>query len=216
MKIGLVGATGSFGKGLTYRWAKKHTIYIGSRSPERGEQKAKDYWLELQKYGIDARIVGTSNHDAITSGDIIVLSVKFEHLMPLIADSGNQFYNKIVISPIVSLKKEQCFQYVPPSEGSVALLIQKMLPNATIISALHTIPANRLQRPDMVLEGDVPICGDNREAKETVISLIREIERLNPIDAGPLEVSKLVEPIVPLILNIKQYSLKRDTSIKFI
>ena len=68
----------------------------------------------------------------------------------------------------------------------------------------------------MVLEGDVPICGDNREAKETVISLIREIERLNPIDAGPLEVSKLVEPIVPLILNIKQYSLKRDTSIKFI
>jgi len=216
MKIGIVGATGSFGKGLAYRWAKKHTIYIGSRWQEKGEQKAKDYRLELQKYGIDARLIGTSNHDAITNGDVIVLSVKFEHLMPLIAKSRDQFRNKIVISPIVSLKKGQCFQYVPPLQGSVALLIQEMLPNSTIVSALHTIPANRLQKPDMILEGDVPVCGDNREAKEIVISLIKEIEQLNPIDAGPLEVSKLVEPIVPLILNIKQHSLKKNLSIKFI
>lgn len=216
MKIGIVGATGSFGKGLAYRWAKKHTIYIGSRWREKGEQRARDYRLELQKYGIDARLVGTSNQDAIANGDVIVLSVKFEHLMPLLADSGEQFRNKIVISPIVSLKKGRSFQYVPPSAGSVALLIQEMLPNSTIVSALHTIPANRLQSPDMILEGDVPICGDSREAKETVISLIKEIEQLNPIDAGPLEVSKMVEPIVPLILNIKQHGLKKDTSIKFV
>ncbi len=216
MKIGIVGATGSFGKGLALRWAKNHTIYIGSRFPDKGAQKAEDYRLELQKYGIDARLIGTSNRDAITMGDVIVLSVKFEHLMPLISDSGEQFRNKIVISPIVSLKKGQCFQYAPPPEGSVALLIQKMLPSSPVISALHTIPAGRLQRLDTVLEGDVPVCGDNPEAKATVISLIKEIEQLNPIDAGPLEVSKMVEPIVPLILNIKQYGLKKNTSIKFI
>jgi NADPH-dependent F420 reductase len=216
MKIGIVGATGSFGRGLALRWAKKHTIYIGSRSPEKGEQKARDYQLELQKYGIDARIIGASNRDAIISGEVIVLSVKFEHLMPLITDSREHFHHKIVISPIVSLEKGQSFEYAPPSEGSVALLIQKMLPNSAIVSALHTIPANRLQRPDMILDGDVPVCGDNHEAKETVMNLIREIEQLNPIDAGPLEVSKLVEPIVPLILNIKQYGSKKNTSIKFV
>lgn len=216
MRIGIVGATGNLGKGLAYRWTKKHTVYIGSRSPEKGEQKAKDYQLELQKYGIEARLVGTSNHDAITSGDVVVLSVQFEHLMPLISDFGKQFRNKIVISPIVSLKKEQCFQYAPPLEGSVALLLQKMLTDSSIVAALHTIPANRLQRLDMILEGDVPVCGDSREAKEIVISLIQEIEQLNPLDAGPLEVSKMVEPIVPLILNLKQYSLKRNASIKFV
>lgn len=216
MKIGIIGATGSFGKGLAYRWAKNHTIYIGSRFPDKGRQKAEDYQLELQKYGIEARLIGTSNHDAITMGDVIILSVKFEHLMPLIADSGEQFRNKIVISPIVSLKKGQCFQYAPPPEGSVALLMQEMLPNSSIVSALHTIPAGRLQKLDMMLEGDVPVCGDNPEAKATVISLIKEIEQLNPIDAGPLEVSKMVEPIVPLILNIKQYGLKKNTSIKFV
>lgn len=216
MKIGIVGATGSFGKGLAYRWVKNHQIYIGSRSPERGEQKAKDYQLELQKYGIDASFIGTSNHDAVVNSEVIVLSVQFEHLSPLITDLHDQLCHKIVISPIVALEKRHSFQYIPPIEGSVALMVQKMLPNSAIVSALHTIPANRLQKLDMVLEGDVPVCGDNTEAKDTVIGLIREIEQLNPIDAGPLEVSRMVEPIVPLILNLKHYSLKKNTSIKFI
>ncbi len=216
MKIGIVGATGSFGQGLAFRWVRNHQIYIGSRSREKGEQRAKDYQLELKNYGIDAKIEGTSNRDAVAIGEVIVLSVKFEHLMPLIEDAFDEFRNKIVISPIVSLKKEQCFQYVPPPEGSAALLLQRVLPNSAVISALHTIPADRLQRPDLILEGDVPVCGDNREAKETVIALVREIEQLNPIDAGPLEVSKLVEPIVPLILNIKKYGLKQNASIKFV
>ena len=216
MNIGIVGATGSFGKGLAYRWVKNHKLYIGSRSAEKGEQKARDYQLELQKYGLDGDLIGTSNHNAIINSDVVVLSVKYEHIIPLLTELGDQLRNKIVISPIVALAKKQSFQYVPPPEGSVALLVQKMLPESVVVSTLHTIPANRLQRPDMVLEGDVPVCGDNPEAKDTVIALIREIERLNPVDAGPLEVSKMVEPIVPLILNLKQYGLKKNTSIKFI
>lgn len=216
MKIGIVGATGSFGKGLAFRWVRNHKIYIGSRSSERGKQKARDYQLELQKYGVDDSLVGTSNHDAIVNSDVVVLSVKFEHVTSLLTALVGQMRYKIVISPIVALTKSQSFQYVPPPEGSVALLVQKMLPYSVVVAALHTIPANRLQRPDTVLEGDVPVCGDDSEAKDTVISLIREIEQLNPIDAGPLEVSTMVEPIVPLILNLKQYGLKRNTSIKFV
>ena len=125
MKIGIVGATGSFGKGLVYRWAKKHTIYIGSRSQEKGEQKAKDYRLELQKYGIDARLVGTSNYDAITNGDVIVLSVQFEHLMPLITDFRDKFRNRIVISPIVSLKKGNVFNIYRLQRGVLPFLFKK-------------------------------------------------------------------------------------------
>lgn len=216
MKIGIVGATGSFGRGLALRWAKKHTVYIGSRSPEKGKERAEDYQRELQTHGLEARIIGTSNHEAVLSGDVVVLSVKFEHLMPFIDNHIADFSNKVVLSPVVAIAKGQSFQYTPPLEGSVALLIQKKLKDSAVVSALHTIPAHRLHKLDMSLEGDVPICGDSPEAKETVTGLIREIEHLNPIDAGPLEVSRLIEPIVPLILNIKQYGLKRDTSIKFI
>jgi NADPH-dependent F420 reductase len=216
MKIGIVGATGSFGKGLAYRWVRNHKIYIGSRYSERGKEKAKDYQLELQKYGADANMVGTGNHDAIVNSDVVVLSVKFEHVTSLLTEFGDQMRHKIVISPIVALTKGQNFQYVPPPEGSVALLVQKMLPDSAVVAALHTIPAHRLQKPDTVLEGDVPVCSDDSKAKDTIFSLIQEIEQLNPIDAGPLGVSAMVEPIVPLILNLKQYGLKQNTSIKFI
>ncbi len=216
MKIAIVGATGSFGKGLALRWAGKHAIYIGSRSAEKGQQRAEEYQRELHNSGLEARIVGVGNMDAVRKGDVIVLAVKFEHLQPLIADAAEQFRGKIVISPIVALKKERSFQYAPPPEGSAALLVQEMLPAARVIAALHTIPADKLQKRDMILEGDVPVCGNDPEAKQTVIDLIREIERLNPIDAGPLEVSRLIEPLVPLILNVKQHSLKRNASIKFI
>ncbi len=216
MKIAIVGATGSFGKGLALRWSRKHAIYVGSRSTEKGQQRAEDYQLELQNSGLRASIFGMGNMDAVREGDIVVLAVKFEHLLPLIADAAEQFHGKIVISPIVALKKERSFQYTPPPEGSAALLVQKMLPDSRVIAALHTIPADKLQKRDTILEGDVPVCGDDPEAKQTVMDLIREIERLNPIDAGPLEVSSMVEPLVPLILNVKQHSLKRNASIKFI
>ncbi|MFB3886252.1 MAG: NADPH-dependent F420 reductase [Thermodesulfobacteriota bacterium] len=216
MKIGIVGATGSFGKGLVYRWAKRHTVFVGSRIRERGEEEAKQYRLELKKWGVDANLVGTNNQEAIANGDVVVLAVHFEHLQALLTDLRDPLHHKIVISPIVAIKKGQSFQYQAPLEGSVALLIQKMLPTCAVVSALHTVPAPRLHKLDRIIEGDVPICSDHDEAKETVMGLVKEIEQLHPINAGPLEVSRMVEPIVPLILNIKQYGLKKNTCIKFI
>jgi hypothetical protein len=46
--------------------------------------------------------------------------------------------------------------------------------------------------------------------------LVEEIEELRVLDGGPLEVSKMVEPITPFILNRKLFGLKRDLTIKFI
>ena len=137
-------------------------------------------------------------------------------MQPILDESPRSFENKIVVSPIVSLTKDHSFQHVPPEEGSVALLLQKLLPHSAVVCALHTVPSNRLSKLDRTIEGDVPVCGNSQEAKETVSRLIREIEHLNPIDAGPLEVSRMIEPIVPLILNLKQYGLKKNTCIKFI
>ena len=64
-------------------------------------------------------------------------------LRTLFEEFGEQFRGKIVLSPVVSVERRQCFQYTPPPEGSVALLVQKMLPYSAVVSALHTIPANR-------------------------------------------------------------------------
>jgi NADPH-dependent F420 reductase len=218
MKIGIVGGTGSFGKGLALRWAEKHIIYVGSRSTEKAKEKVGDYRLELRECSTDAgqNLVGSSNREAIVNGDLVVLAVQFEHLPAIFSEGSSDFKDKIVLSPIVSLIREQYFQNVRPTEGSCAVSIQERLPGATVVSALHTIPAHRIQRVSRTLEGDVPVCGDSPEAKEIIINLIKEIRDLNPIDAGPLAVSELVEPMVPLILNVKQFGIKKDTAIRFV
>ena len=215
MKIGIVGATGAFGKGLALRWAGKHDLYLGSRFQDKAEKAAADYRAELDSCGA-SRIIGTTIRESIEQGDVVVLSVKHDHLDPILKENPGAFRNKIVLTPIVSLKKEKSFIYVPPPEGSAALHIQKALPESTVVAALHTIPAHRLKKTADRIEGDVPVCGDTAEARRRIMGLIEEIENLKPIEAGPLEVSKQIEPMVPLILNLKHFGGKKDTSIKFV
>jgi NADPH-dependent F420 reductase len=215
MKIGIVGATGAFGKGLALRWAGKHTLYLGSRSQDKAEKAAADYRAQLDSRGA-SQIIGTTIRESIEQGDVVVLSVKHDHLDPILRENAGAFRNKIVLTPIVSLKKEKSFIYVPPPAGSAALHIQKALTESMVVAALHTIPAHRLQKVTDRIEGDVPVCGDTAEARRRIMGLIEEIENLKPIEAGPLEVSKQIEPIVPLILNLKLFGKKKNTSIKFL
>ncbi len=60
------------------------------------------------------------------------------------------------------------------------------------------------------------VCGDDRASKILIQKLVEEIENLRALDAGPLEASKMVEPITPLLLNLKLFGSKKDLTIKFI
>jgi NADPH-dependent F420 reductase len=127
------------------------------------------------------------------------------------------FDTQIVFSPVVPMIKKEIFQYVPPPEGSAALAIRTLLPGSChVVAALHTVPAAGMKDLNKKLEGDVVVCGDNRESKILIKQLVEEIENLRALDGGPLETSKMVEPITPLLLNLKLFGLKRDLTIKFI
>jgi NADPH-dependent F420 reductase len=215
MKIGILGATGAFGKGLTFRWAGHHTILIGSRSPDKARATAAAYRAELSRRGSPVELVGLGNRETAEQSDIVVLSLKFEHLSPVLDECREALAGKTVLSPVVALARGTCFRYTPPPEGSVAMHVQGHLPEADVVAALHTIPAHRLRRAEVPISGDVPLCGNRAEPKERVAELIRRIENLRPVDAGPLEAAALIEPIVPLILNLKQFGGQKDTSIHF-
>jgi NADPH-dependent F420 reductase len=217
LKIAILGGTGNFGKGLSFRWSRSHEIVIGSREESKAIQTANSFNAELKKFRIKRPIVGMDNREAIRQGEIIVLSLQFDHLPPLLKEMKPLLDSKIVFSPVVPLAKEEIFQFAPPPEGSAALAIRNLLPGSCrLIAALHTIPAARMKDLDKKLEGDVVVCGDDRESKILVKKLVEEIEELRVLDGGPLEVSKMVESITPLILNLKLFGLKRDLTIKFI
>lgn len=217
MKIAILGGTGHFGKGLSFRWSKNHEIIIGSREERKATQAADSFNAELRKFSIKRSIVGMENRQAVQQAEIIVLSLQFDHLLPLLKEMRPLFDSKIVFSPVVPLVKKEIFQFAPPPEGSAALAIRNLLPGSCrLIAALHTVPAAEMKDLGKKLEGDVVVCGDDRESKILVKKLVEEIEELRVLDGGPLEVSKMVEPITPLILNLKLFGLKRDLTIKFI
>jgi len=216
MKIGIIGGTGSFGRGLVLRWCARHRILIGSRDVAKAQAVATECRQQAGPEIGSTGILGDTNQAVCAAAEIVVLSLKHNNLTPIMDNCRAALNNKIVISPVAALVKEQFFKCAPFDHGSVAAYIQKQLPQAKVVAALHTIPAHRLRQQDKNIQGDVPVCSDNPEAKKTVMDLIREIKNLSPIDAGPLGAASLVEPIVPLLLNLKIFGGLKSTSVQFV
>jgi NADPH-dependent F420 reductase len=145
----------------------------------------------------------------------VILAIPFKHLAGTL-EGLHGFENKIIISPVNPMEKRDYFTFVPPEEGSAALMVKRLLPSgARICSAFNTIAANKWKALDEELAYSVPVCGDDAEAKRQVMEMVNRISRLQAFDAGPLAASSLVEALTPLLLNIARYNKMRDVGIQF-
>lgn len=216
MKIGIVGGTGDIGEGIALRLSPLYDIIVGSRDKEKAENVCKCTLDVCEQRGKNAcTLVGASNQDAVTCADVVILAIPFKHLVSTI-ESLDCFEDKIVISPVNPMEKRNFFEFVPPAEGSAALLVQKMLPKSTrVCSAFNTIAANKWRALDEELAYSVPVCGDDADAKREVMGIVNNISKLQAFDAGPLAVSCMVESLTPLLLNIARYNKMRDVGIQF-
>jgi NADPH-dependent F420 reductase len=87
-------------------------------------------------------------------------------------------------------------------QGSAAQQAEEMVPDGvTVISALHTVNAKRLAEGEP-LDEDVLICGDRKVDKARVARLIEEIEGLRTVNAGALEMARIVETLTPMLISI--------------
>ena len=219
MKIALLGGTGDIAEGLVLRWSKAgHEIFIGSRSDEKAKKIALEYIETLSKLGITPNIHGMPNADAARSAEVVVISIPPEYAASTVRQIRDSFTNQIVITPVVSMvKKGNYFMYTPPPQGSCALEIKEALPEGVkLVSAYHNLPAKELSKIDKELDYDVVICGDDEEAKAVVKKLTEDMPKLRALDAGPLEVSMMVEAITPLIINLNLRYKPRHFSVKFV
>ncbi|MER3447235.1 MAG: NADPH-dependent F420 reductase [Candidatus Dadabacteria bacterium] len=218
MRIALLGGTGDIAEGLVLRWSKiGHEIFIGSRSDEKAKGIASEYRGVLSKLGVNSHIEGLVNAEAARAAEVVVISIPFEYAASTIHQIRDSFNNQIVISPVVPMvKKGKIFVYSPPPQGSAALEIKETLPETVkLVSAYHNLPAKALREIDHVLNYDVVICGDDKDAKDEVKRITEEIPDLKVLDAGPLESSMMIEAITPLIINLNM-RYKREFSVKFV
>jgi NADPH-dependent F420 reductase len=202
--IPIVGGTGALGYGLAVRWAKAgQPLVIGSRSAERAEEAAARVRDAVPR----AEIEGLPNEEAARRGPIVFLTVPFR------AQSENLNNLRSVLSaeqllvdctvPLAAAVSGKATRTLGVWQGSAALQAQEMVPDGVrIVSALHTVSAPLLADPEHQLDEDVLVCGERKADKATVAGLIEKVEGLRCVNAGPLEMSRIVEQLTPLLISI--------------
>jgi len=216
MKIAILGGTGSIGGGLALRWALNHDIIIGSRKYEKAELTADKYRTVMKESaGKSCSIYGCLNADAVNDADVIVLSVPYDHVVSTLESIKPNLKEQIFISIVVPMEKAVFFKYAPPACGSAAMEIKGMLPKEVkLVSAFHNVSAKKLYSTNDEMDMDVFICGDDDEANLVVCKLVKDIHKLRPLIAGPLEVSSMVESLTPLLVNLAFFNKKKHLGIK--
>lgn len=216
MRIGLLGGTGDFGEGLALRLAENYEIIVGSRYKEKAEKKAKEYSEKLKKIGIEAKILGEDNKRTAEISDVIIITIPYEHTITTIKEFPEAFKNKVLVSPVVPIKKVNGnFVYAKPREGSAAEEIASIV-KAKVVAALHNVSANALINIKSAVEGDVIVLSDDEDAKLTVMDIIKSIKNLRPLDGGDLSQAYIVEALTPLLMNIGKRNKIRHPTIKII
>lgn len=218
MKIAILGGTGSIGEGFALRWASKHDVIICSRDVDRAIKTADKYSdTVLSKGLVCCGISGCTNETGIEDVDVVVLSVPYKGMVPLLQKLKPFFTNQIVISLVVPMQKNDKFEYTPPEQGSAALEIKEILPETVkVISAYHNLSARKLADLESNLDYDVVICGDDEDAKKIVMELTHEINNLRPLDGGGLESSYMIESLTPFLINLAIKNGLRDLGVKFL
>jgi hypothetical protein len=88
-------------------------------------------------------------------------------------------------------------------QGSAAQQAQEMVPDGvTVVAAMHTLAAPNLADPAAELGEDVLVCGDRKADKARVAGLIELIPGLRAVNAGPLEMARIVEQLTPMLISI--------------
>jgi len=223
MKIGIIGGTGGMGKGFALRWSQNHNVVVGSRDAVRASESAKEYTnLAKESFGqINGTITGNDNVSVAKDSDVLILSIPYENIdsvcseiLPVVKDSC------VVVSPIVPMVKTDVgFEFIPIKENkpfSYQLVLKYMKNKSKLVSAFHVISEKKLVNPTMVLDYDIFVCGDDKDAIEVVNGLINEIKGLRPIYLGPGELSYLAEISTPLLLNAMIRNKIKNPGIKII
>jgi 8-hydroxy-5-deazaflavin:NADPH oxidoreductase len=192
MRIAVIGS-GSVGAGLAQSWsALGHSIVIGSRSPE--SERVVDLVSSLGN-GVSAAGLAESVADA----DIIVLAVPWSAAEVSLAALGD-LSGRVIIDATNPFVKGLNLGIGHDDSGGEQ--VARWAEGAHVVKALNIVDARLLDGKKLDdREISIPICGDDKESKGVAGSLIAELG-FDVIDAGKLEISRLLEPLCLLMIKM--------------
>ena len=195
MDVTIIG-TGNMARGIATRLlAGGHGItFLGT---EAG--KADNLAGELGG-SVVAGVVG----DEI-SGDVVVLAVPYDAVVPVLREYGETLSGKTVVDISNPVDWQTFDDLVTPLDSSAAEEIQKAAPEGvSLVKAWNTTFAGTLVAGEVAGQPlDVYVAGDDVGSKESVIGLV-ESGGSRAIDAGPLRRARELERLGFLGMTLQQ------------
>lgn len=202
--VSILGGTGALGFGLALRLGRAgYSVCIGSRDADRALAAAEE------ACGITgmATITGGVNQDAVVVADrLVIAAVPFVSHVPVLRSVADHWRPGQVLLdttvPLATAVGGRPTHLVEPWHGSAAQQARAAIPDHVgLVAGLHTISAAVLRDTERPLDQDTLICGDTH-AKTAVTEALDGIEGLRVVDAGPLEMSRLLEGLTPVLIGI--------------
>ena len=156
--------------------------------------------------------------EVIHGSEVVIVSVPWHRLDDALAAAGDiaAFANKTVITCSLPMRADDSDLAIARDSSGAEELAQR-LPGARVVAAFNTIPSE-LIRPQLLdvttaERPEVLICGDDRRANDVAGTLARDTG-FTPVYAGPLRVSRWVEPFGLVVAQLA-YAQERGPALGY-
>jgi 8-hydroxy-5-deazaflavin:NADPH oxidoreductase len=204
LTVGILGGTGPQGRGLAYRLARAgQRIRVGSRSTERGEQAAAE--LAALPGVADGIVSGGTNGYACAT-DVVIVAVPWEGHASTLQELAGDLSGRLVVDCVNPLGFDSQGPFaIPVPEGSAAEQAAALLPDSRVCAAFHHVSSAILADPEVELvDLDVLVLGDDRDATSRVQALATRISGVRGVYAGRLRNARQVEALTANLIAINR------------
>ena len=195
MRIGILGSGLMGGKlGTIFARAGHEVVFSYARDEEKLERLARDAKGNAR--------AGTPA-EAARRADAVLLAVHWSRVDDVRKQAGN-LAGKVVVSCSLPMSRDDSHLVIAGTSSGAEALARKF-PKAHVVSAFGTVPSEvlfdvfarrrRAARPSLVY------CGDETPSKRVAARLIRDAG-FEPVDAGPLRISRYTEPFTLLVAQL--------------
>jgi predicted dinucleotide-binding enzyme len=208
MTIGIVGS-GNVGGTLGRRWAQAgYKVVFGSRNP--GGQEMQQLVADA---GANAR--AASLQEAVAAADVLLLATPWPATRTVV-EGLKDISAKVLIDATNPLLPDLSGTEVGTTTSG-AEQVAGWSHGAKVVKAFNTVGFNIMANPAFGQDRPVMFyCGDDTVAKNTVKPLA-EILGFDPVDAGPLSQSRVLEPFALLWISLAVlHGQGREIAFKFL
>jgi 8-hydroxy-5-deazaflavin:NADPH oxidoreductase len=184
LKVGILGS-GDVGRALGRGFASRgYDVKIGSRTPD--SEKLKQWLNQVEGKATVGTFAEVADH-----GEMLILAIMGSAAENAIDLAGNEkFAGKVMIdvtNPLDFSNGAAPGLFVGTND-SLGERIQRKLPLARVVKCFNTVPNPQMVNPDFGKEElEMLICGNDMEAKQKVIGILKEFGWRGAIDIGGIE-----------------------------